>query len=139
MTIKGPQAIRAIDEALKDIRREEAEITKRIARATDRVGKLHETELGQLRGLAQIRLSPEAQAEMTGKLSAAETRARDMLKQHAKDMDALEVELERLEQNLTALTAERAAALDTIAGRQEEIEALSGEVQTRLESDPAYA
>ena len=86
MTLNGPQAIKAIEDALRDIRREEDEITRRIARTTDRIGKLHETELAQLRALAEIRLSPEAQAELGGRLSEAEARAREMLKEHAADL-----------------------------------------------------
>lgn len=138
MTLNGPQAIKAIEDALRDIRREEDEITRRIARTTDRIGKLHETELTQLRALAEIRLSPEAQAELGGRLSEAETRARDMLKQHAADLAALDRELTGHETAIADLGAERGRELETVAARQAELDALSGMVRTSLEADPAY-
>lgn len=138
MTINGPQAIRAIEEALRDIRREEDEITRRIARSTDRVGKLHETELAQLRALAAIRLSPEAQAELGGRLSQAEARARDMLKAHAAELAALDRQLTEHENAISALGAARAEQLEVVAARQGELEALSATVKAKLENDPAY-
>lgn len=138
MTLNGPQAIKAIEDALRDIRREEDEITRRIARSTDRIGKLHETELGQLRALAAIRLSPQAQAELGGKLSQAETRARDMLRQHAADLAALDKQLTEHETAIAALGSARARELETVATRQGELDALSGTVKARLETDTAY-
>jgi hypothetical protein len=138
MTLNGPQAIKAIEDALRDIRREEDEITRRIARTTDRIGKLHETEIGQLRALASIRLTPEAQAELGGKLSQAETRARDMLKQHAADLSALDRQLTDHEMAIANLGAARGRELETIATRQAELDALTGTVKASLENDAAY-
>lgn len=138
MTLNGPQAIKAIEDALRDIRREEDEITRRIARTTDRIGKLHETELAQLRALAEIRLSPEAQAELGGRLSQAETRARDMLKQHAADLAALDRQLTGHETAIADLGTERGRQLEIVAARQAELDALSGTVRASLEADAAY-
>ncbi|WP_196259377.1 hypothetical protein [Pelagibacterium limicola] len=138
MTLKGPQAIKAIEDALRDIRREEDEITRRIARITDRIGKLHETELGQLRALAAIRLSPEAQAELGDRLSQAEMQARDMLRQHAADLATLDEQLTGHEKTIAALGVERARELETVEKWQGELDALSESVRMRLDADPAY-
>lgn len=138
MTLNGPQAIKAIEDALRDIRREEDEITRRIARTTDRIGKLHETELAQLRVLAEIRLSPEAQAELGGRLSEAETRAREMLKEHAADLAALDRDLAGHETAIADLGMERGKELEAVAVRQAELDALSGAVEAALAADPAY-
>lgn len=138
MAIKGPQAIKAIEDALRDIRREEDEITRRIARSTDRIAKLHESELGQLRQLAAIRLSPEAQAELGTKFSQAEARARDMLKAHAAELAALERQLSEHETAIASLNGARANELEKIAASQRELDALAATVKASLETDAEY-
>ncbi|AEQ50063.1 hypothetical protein KKY_15 [Pelagibacterium halotolerans B2] len=130
--------MRALDDALRDIRREEDEITKRIARANERVGKLRETELGQLRALAAVRLSPEVQSELAGTLGRAETSAREMLKGHAAAMADMEKALDDKEADLAKLTAERQELLENIQTWQAEIDALGEPVRAALENDAAY-
>ncbi|WP_417584005.1 hypothetical protein [Pelagibacterium sp.] len=138
MSVSGPQAMRALDDALRDIRREEDDITKRIARANERVGKLRETESGQLRALAAVRLSPDVQSELAGKLSQAETRAREMLKNHAAAMADMEKTLAAKEAALAKLSTERQELLENAAEWQAEIDALDAPVKAALANDPAY-
>lgn len=139
MSVSGPQAMRALDDALRDIRREEDEITRRIARANERVGKLRETELGQLRSLAAVRLSPDVRTELSGTLSQAENKARDMLKEHAAAMADMEKALSDAEAVLARLTAERQSLLEVEEARQAEIEALAAPVAEALAADAEYA
>jgi hypothetical protein len=49
MSLSGPEALRSLDEALRDIRREEDEIAKRLARSAELVTKFKETESELLR------------------------------------------------------------------------------------------
>ena len=130
--------MRALDEALRDIRREEDEITKRMARANERIGKLRETELGQLRSLAAVRLSPEVRSELSGTLSDAEIRARDMLREHAAAMAEMEKALAESEAELARLASERQNLLETVAKRQAELDALAAPARASLEADPTY-
>ena len=53
MSLSGPDALRSLDEALRDIRREEDEIAKRLARSAELVTKIRETEGELFRQLAQ--------------------------------------------------------------------------------------
>lgn len=138
MSVSGPQAMRALDDALRDIRREEDDITKRIARANERVGKLRETELGQLRALAAVRLSPDVRGELTGTLSQAEGRAREMLKSHAAAMADMENVLADKEAELAKLSAERQELLENTQEWQNKIDALEGPVKAALANDAAY-
>lgn len=138
MSVSGPQAMRALDDALRDIRREEDDITKRIARANERVGKLRETELGQLRALAAVRLSPEVQGELAGTLSRAEISARDMLKGHAASMADMEKALGDKEAELVKRSTERQDLLENIQKWQAEIDALDAPVKAALADDAAY-
>ena len=130
--------MRALDDALRDIRREEDEITKRIARSNERIGKLRETELGQLRALAAIRLDPDVQSDLSGTLSQAERQARDMLKTHAAAMEDKEKVLAQAEDRLAALTLERQELLESSERHQAAIEALSAKVASALETDTRY-
>lgn len=138
MSVSGPQAMRALDDALRDIRREEDDITKRIARANERVGKLRETELGQLRALAAVRLSPEVQGELAGTLGRAEISARDMLKGHAAAMADMEKALSDKEAELVKLSTERQDLLEKTQKWQAEIDALDAPVKAALANDAAY-
>src|SRR3546814_15055003 len=88
MSLSGPEALHSLDEALRDIRREEDEIDKRLARSGELVAKIRETETGLLRQLAAIRLDPATQEELSGRLRQAERRAREMFKPHAQETRA---------------------------------------------------
>ena len=79
MSIRGPEALASLEEAMRDIRREEEEITKRLARSAEKLGKIRESEAELFRQLAQLRLDPAMQGELDGRISAAENRARAML------------------------------------------------------------
>ena len=64
MSLSGPQALKSLDDALRDIRREEDEIARRLARSAELVTKLRETESELFRQLAGLRLEPATQARM---------------------------------------------------------------------------
>ena len=40
MSIRGPEALASLDEAMRDIRREEEDISKRLARSAEKIGKI---------------------------------------------------------------------------------------------------
>ncbi len=61
MSLSGPDALRSLDEALRDIRREEDEIAKRLARSAEMITKMREQEGELLSQLAQVRLDPATQ------------------------------------------------------------------------------
>lgn len=136
--LKGPEAYRALDEALKDIRREEDDITKRISRSSERVAKLKETELALVRELARIRLDPAQREELGGALSDAERRARDMLVRHGEEIARREKALDALEARLAALSEERQKTLDTISGLQERLSGFETAASAALAQDPGY-
>ncbi|MCD7058846.1 hypothetical protein [Pelagibacterium xiamenense] len=136
--LSGPNAQKALDEALKDIRREEDEITQRIARATERMGKLRETELSQLRELAQVRLTEEARAELADSMSKAEAQAHEMLRAHGEAMEDLQTRLAEQDTALDALTEERGAVLKELSAKREEIEALKKALSVELSAEADY-
>src|SRR5690606_40731609 len=106
MTLSGPEALHSLDEALRDIRREEDEIAKRLARSAELVAKIRETEGDLLRQLASVRLDPATQRQIVGELSQAETRARDMLRQHSGVLAETEAQLKDVDGKIAAHGAE---------------------------------
>lgn len=139
MTLSGPDALRSLDEALRDIRREEDEIAKRLARSAELVTKFREAESELFRELAKVRLDPAIQAELSGRLSQAEIRARDMLVQHGSDLSAAEAELKGLDQKIAALATERAEQVAAAGRAQAQLKTLADTVSGEVAKDAGYA
>ena len=91
MSIRGPEALASLDEAMRDIRREEDEISKRLARSAERVTKIRESEARAVPPAGAIAARPR-HAGRTGRRAfrQAEIKARDMLKAHATELGQTE-------------------------------------------------
>lgn len=139
MSIRGPEALASLDEAMRDIRREEEEISRRLARSAEKLGKIKENEAELFRQLAQLRLDPAVQGELDGRISAAESKARDMLKSHAKDLSKAEKDVADVDAALARLTAERAETLKAFEGHQAELKTLAAKLGDGIARDPEFA
>ena len=139
MSIRGPEALASLDEAMRDIRREEEDINKRLARSAEKLGKIKENEAELFRQLAQLRLDPAVQGELDGRISAAEGKARDMLKAHAKELGKAEKDIAAIDATLAQLTLDRAAALKAFETHQSELKALAAKLGAGIARDPAFA
>lgn len=138
MAISGPEALKSLDDAVRDIRREEADISRRVARAAERVAKLRETEADLYRQLAEVRLSDEVRMELSGRLKDAELRAHDMIAKHAEDVALAEEQLKKLDGSIAGLATERHTILERIDTAQDALKALSGKIAVTTANDPAY-
>jgi len=139
MTLSGPDALHSLDEALRDIRREEDDIAKRLSRSAEMITKIRETESDLFRQLAAVRLDPAIQAQLAGQLSQAETRARDMLKRHATELSATEQKLKELDKAIADHAAERATLVGKAEQLQAELKALADKISVEVGKDPDYA
>ncbi|HEY0854017.1 MAG TPA: hypothetical protein VGD86_04245, partial [Devosia sp.] len=138
MTISGPDALRSLDEALRDIRREEDDIAKRLAHSSELITKIRETENELFRQLAQVRLDSGTQAELGSRLTDAETRARDMLKKHAAELAATEEALKAEDARIAALTAERAALVGEAGTLEAELKTIADRIAGEATRNPDY-
>jgi hypothetical protein len=138
MTLRGPEALASLEEAMRDIRREEDEISKRLARSSERIAKIKESEAELFRQLARLKLDPSVQPELDGSLSSAELRARETLKGHAKNVEKAERAIAELESERTSLVEQRNSALTRRTERQEALKALDSQQSARLQADPEY-
>jgi len=139
MSIRGPEALASLDEAMRDIRREEDDIGKRLVRSSEKLGKIRETEAELFRQLAQLRLDPAVQGELDGRISTAEAKARDMLKAHAKELSKAEKDVGDVDAALARLTQDRNEALKSFEGHQSELKALATKLGPSIARDPAFA
>ncbi len=139
MSIRGPEALASLEEAMRDIRREEDEISRRLSRTAERIGKIKETEADLFRQLAQLRLDPAIQAELDGRISSAEDKARNMLKGHAKSVEKAEKTMEQVDASRAALMERRARAVARLTEQQTALDALAAKVEKTLQSDPDFS
>lgn len=138
MSIRGPEALASLEEAMRDIRREEDEISRRLARASERIAKTKESEAELFRQLAQLRLDPSVQSELDGRISAAEIKARETLKNHAKGVEKAEKSIAALEGARSALVERRNEALARLSEKQDALKALTGQQAARLAQDTDF-
>ena len=139
MSLSGPEALRSLDEALRDVRREEDDIAKRVARSAELVAKFRETESELLRELAKLRLEPSTQAELGDRLGQAELKARDMLARHGDSLSAAEAGLRTLDAQIAALAAERAEKTAAVERSRQSLKTLADKVVAGVEQQPDYA
>lgn len=138
MSLSGPEALRSLDDALRDIRREEDEIAKRLARSAELVTKFKQTESELLKQLAQVRLDPATQAALTGHLSQAEVKARDMLSRHGSELEATESELKALDTQIASLAKERTEVAAQATAARNELKALADRIAADATQNPEY-
>ena len=138
MTLSGPEALKSLEDALRDVRRDEDEIAKRLARSAELITKMREQEGELLRQLAAVRLDPATQAELAGTLSQAELKARQQLKAHGDEVGGIERKLKAADESITKATAERAKLQEEAGKRDAELKALGDKVRPTLANDPAY-
>lgn len=139
MSLSGPQALSSLEEALRDIRREEDEIARRLAKSNEVVSKFRESEAELFRQLAMVRLDPSAQAQLTERISQVEVKARDRLKQQAIDISETEEKLTGIDARIADVGAERSRLLTEIGTRQDELKALSSKIAAAIAADPNFA
>lgn len=128
-----------MDDALRDIRREEDEIAKRLARSAELVTKFRETESELFRQLAGVRLDPATQKELGERLSQAELKARAMLDRHGSDLSAVEEALRALDRDIAALATERSEQTMAVAAAETELKAIADRISAEVSRDPVYA
>lgn len=138
MSIGGPQALASLEEAMRDIRREEDELSKRVARAAERITKIKESEAELFRQLAKLRLDPAMQDELDGRISSAEAKARDTLKVHARDVSRAERAMSALDANRAGLVEKRHASVARLEDAQKKLADLTASLATALAGDAQF-
>ncbi|MEO8757571.1 MAG: hypothetical protein ABI398_07445 [Devosia sp.] len=138
MSLPGPEVLRALDEAIRDIRREEDEIAKRSSRGAELLIKLHAQQASVYRQLGR-RLEPalrDAQAksitEVTNTIGSA------IARYDAAFADA-EARLQQIEAEIARANADRTALQTEAARRDGELNSLTAKARPTLGNNAEYA
>jgi DNA-binding transcriptional ArsR family regulator len=135
MSIAGPDALKSIEEALRDIRREETESARRLARSVELTAKLREQEAELFRQLT----ADEDAGEARGALEAALGETEAALAAHEASLAGLDEQVAALDAHVTSSSASRAELLATMAGFDAELHGLAERVRPALQRDASYA
>jgi hypothetical protein len=138
MSLSGPDALRSLEEALRDVRREEDELAKRLAKSAELVAKIQQSESELFRQLATVRLDPSTQADLTGRLTRAEEQARETLKKHQSALSAAEDNLQKHDAELVRLAAERNELVAKVATYETQLKEIAARVAGDVTKNPDY-
>lgn len=135
MSITGPEALTAIEEALRDIRREEDEALHRLARGVELMTKLRTQEAELFRQLCADGAAPVA----SDMLAAAARKAEIALGAHDESLALTDVRIGALDEEIAATAATRATLRAEAARHEADLRALAETVRPGLGSNRSYA
>ncbi|MES0810903.1 hypothetical protein ABLO27_15570 [Roseibium sp. SCPC15] len=136
--LTGRQTLGTIEQSLADLRREEADLGKRIERATRSLTDLQERQSEAYRDLARFRLDTDAAGTLNTRLDSAAREARRLLDKRSDDYKVLTDQLRECESERNQLQKKR-LDLDTARDAAEnQMDELMEAVDGRLENDSSY-
>ena len=143
VTLSGPDALRALDEALRDIRREEDEVAKRASRNAELLIKLRAQEAELYRQLGANRLEPEMRARQAGLIAGINNAVEAAISRYDAAFADAEAVLQHIEASIAAThcMASDASATDwpRILHLYDQLLALTGSPVTAMNRAVAVA
>jgi hypothetical protein len=139
MSISGPDALRALDEAIRDIRREEDEIAKRAARNAELRTKLSAQQAALYRQLGALRLEPEPREAQAAIIADATRKVGAAIARYDAAFAAAEAQLLQVEADIARCHADRIGLQSDAAKRDGELSSLAAKARPSLGSNADYA
>jgi len=139
MSLAGPDSLRALEEALRDIRREEDEIAKRLARSAELLIKLHAQEAELYRLLGATRLDAATRQLQARLITDINNRVETTISRYDAGFADAEAAVHHAEADLARGNAERSALQAEASRRDDELSSHVAVVRPRLGSDAGYA
>ncbi|WP_299474534.1 hypothetical protein [uncultured Roseibium sp.] len=136
--LTGRQTLGTIEQSLADLRREEAELSKRIERSTRAVTDLQERQSEAYRDLARFRLDTDAAGTLNTRLDSAAREARRLLDKRSDDYKVLSEQLRQSETERSQNQKKRQELDDARDAAENQMDDLMEAVDGRLESDKSY-
>jgi hypothetical protein len=138
MSISGPEALTALDEALRDLRREEDDILRKLMRGLERLAKIRDGESELLRQLDGLKLPPEMAGELSGAVTRTALALRGVLDARGREFAAASQRRRQLETALAERRTERATTLADIDRLQQALRALGPRIGAATASAGDY-
>ncbi|WP_428686778.1 hypothetical protein [Roseibium sp.] len=136
--LTGRETLGTIEQSLADLRREEAELTKRIERSTRALADLQERQSEGYRDLARFRLDSDAAGALNTRLDSAAREARRLLDKRTSDYKVLSEQLRQCESERSQLQKKRGELDSARDAAENQMDELMEAVDGRLEKDSAY-
>lgn len=139
MSLNGPDALRALDEALRDVRREEDEIAKRASRGAELLLKLQAQEAELYRLLGATRLDEAGRAAQARLIAEIDNTVETAISRYDAAFADAEAAVQHAEADLARGNAERSALQSEASKRDGELSAHVAMARPKLGSDAGYA
>jgi len=139
MSLAGPDCLRTLEEALRDIRREEDEVAKRSARSAELLIKLRAQEAELYRLLGASRLDADDRQAQLRLIVDINSRVETTISRYEAGFADAEAAVHHAEADLARGNAERSALQSEASRRDDELRSHVAVVRPRLGSDAAYA
>ena len=139
MSLSGTDLLRALEEALRDVRREEDDISKRAARGAELLIKHRAQEAELYHQLGTLRPDPAARARITALVRDIDEAAEAALSRYDATFAEAEAELQQIEAGLARGNADRMSLQAETGRRDSELKALAAAARPRLGADDDYA
>ncbi|WP_434051251.1 MAG: hypothetical protein RDA78_18290 [Roseibium sp.] len=136
--LTGRQTLGTIEHSMADLRREEAELSKRIERSTRAVTDLQERQSEAYRDLARFRLDTDAAGTLNTRLDSAAREARRLLDKRNADYKVLSEQLRQSEAERNQKLKKRQELDEARDLAENQMDDLMDAVDGRLENDSAY-
>ncbi|WP_306146156.1 hypothetical protein [Roseibium sp. MMSF_3412] len=136
--LTGRQTLGTIEHSMADLRREEAELSKRIERSTRAVTDLQERQSEAYRDLARFRLDTDAAGTLNTRLDSAAREARRLLDKRNDDYKVLSEQLRQSETERNQKLKKRQELDEARDLAENQMDELMDAVDGRLENDSAY-
>jgi len=136
--LTGRQTLGTIEQSLADLRREEAELSKRIERSTRALTDLQERQSEAYRDLARFRLDTDSSGALNTRLDSAAREARRLLDKRSADYKVLTDQLRQCESERSQFQKQRSELDASRDASENQMDELMEAVDNRLEEDVAY-
>jgi len=136
--LTGRQTLGTIEQSLADLRREEAELSKRIERSTRALTDLQERQSEAYRDLARFRLDTDSAGALNTRLDSAAREARRLLDKRNADYKVLTDQLRQCESERSQLQKRRTELDGSRDAAENQMDELMEAVDSRLEVDASY-
>lgn len=139
MALNGPDALQALDEALRDIHREETDAAHRVSRSAELIARTRAQEAELLLALCRARPEADASDSLARAVEAAEANMQAMLSPHAAGLSDVEVALAAIDDEIAGLVVRRAERQTEAKRHDAALRELAGRIRPQLAARADYA
>ena len=134
----GTAALNTIDQHLKTIRNDVVRLDGQLAQLTNNMATSRRHRAKLLEDIAAVRLDEIDSGALNASLSAADTQVELLLSKRDESLNALNLEIENINQRLEDAEQIREKMLQAVNETSQQIVDLEGQVQDKLKADNTY-